>query len=76
MESQELIQSILIREFTEAQAKNPAFSQRAFAKRVGLSSGAMSSLLNGKRRISKKIAIRLVEKLPGLSALLKWLTRL
>lgn len=63
MKAQELVQTILIREFSEAQVKNPAFSQRAFAKRVGLSSGAMSSLLNGKRRVSKKLAQRLIDNL-------------
>ncbi|MCR9203664.1 MAG: TIGR02147 family protein [Halobacteriovoraceae bacterium] len=60
---QEMIQRILIREFGNAQARNPSFSQRAFAKRLGLSSGATSNLLNGKRKISKKMAQQLVERL-------------
>lgn len=63
MESQELIQTVLTREFTRAKERNPAFSQRAFAKRVGLSSGAMSSLMSGQRRISKKLAKRLLDNL-------------
>lgn len=60
---QEMIQRVLIREFGNAQARNPNFSQRAFAKRLGLSSGATSNLLNGKRKISKKMAEQLIERL-------------
>lgn len=61
--TQETIQKILIREFGLAQARNPSFSQRAFAKRLGLSSGATSNLLNGKRKISKKMANQLADRL-------------
>lgn len=63
MAQQELIQDILVREYAKAKSRNPAFSQRAFAKRLGLSSGATSSLMNGKRKISDKMAKRLLESL-------------
>jgi uncharacterized protein (TIGR02147 family) len=63
MTEQSLIQDILVQEYRHAKARNPSFSQRAFAKRLGLSSGAMSSIFNGKRKISKQMALRLLESL-------------
>lgn len=63
MTNQELLTKILIREFTDSLARNPSYSQRAFAKRLGLSSGAMSSLMGGKRKVSKKLAERITENL-------------
>ena len=63
MTEQDLIQDILIQEFRQAKARNPSFSQRAFAKRLGLSSGAMSSIFNGKRKVSKDMALRLLDNL-------------
>lgn len=51
---------IIKREFVRAKAKNSSFSQRGLAKRLGLSSGALTDLLKGKRRVSLKLAERIL----------------
>ncbi len=55
---------ILLQKLEEAKQRNPQFSLRAFAKKLGLSSGQLSEILNGKRTftplIKKKIAERLM----------------
>lgn len=48
--------TLLKNNFEDAKARNPQFSARSFGKKIGLSSGAFSDLLNGKRRISFKKA--------------------
>ncbi len=52
--------NLLIKKFKESQLKNPLWSQRAFAQKIGISSGALSEMMKGKRTISpnvkKKIA--------------------
>jgi len=63
MDNQELILETLLKEYSKAKAKNPMFSQRAFAMRLGLSSGATSSILSGKRRVSKKMAQKILERM-------------
>lgn len=54
---------ILMRLYEEARARNPRLSKRGFAQRVGLSSGALSEILAGKRPLTvpmkKKIAAKL-----------------
>ncbi len=57
------IQRLLSEKLGEIKAKNPSYSLRAFAKRSGLSSGALSQILSGKRKVSWKIAERLSETL-------------
>lgn len=57
------IQKKLNETFSETQIKNPAFSLRAFARRLELSPSALSEILKGKRRISKKMAGRVVTNL-------------
>lgn len=57
------IQLTLQKKLVELKAKNPRLSDRYFAQRLGLSSGALSEILKGKRRISEKLATRLAEKL-------------
>ena len=49
--------------FSEVQEKNPRFSLRAFAKRLKLSPGALSQMLNGKRNLSEKMIIRICDEL-------------
>lgn len=56
-------QIFLNKKYDEMRANNPHFSQRAFAMKAGLSSGAMSSILNGKRDLSKKIASKISQRL-------------
>lgn len=57
------LQRKLAEVLSSCQAKNPSYSMRAFAKRLGLHSGALSALLNGKRNVSQKMAIRLLDRL-------------
>lgn len=57
------VQRLLKRKFEEARAKNPRFSVRAFAKRLGLSAGATNEILKGERRVSIRMADRLAERL-------------
>ena len=59
----EVIQNILQRQLLEIRKKNPQFSTRAYAKKLGMSSGAMTEILNGSRPVSKKIAERISAKL-------------
>lgn len=54
---------VLQRKFLEAQARSGRFSQRAMAKRLGLSSGALSEILKGKRKPSPRLARRLASQL-------------
>lgn len=59
----EVIQSILHRKLMEIRTKNPQYSTRAYAKKLGVSSGALSEILNGSRPVSRKIAERIAVKL-------------
>lgn len=43
--------------------KNPQYSGRAFAKKLGLSPGALSEILNGDRPVSRKVAMRVCDRL-------------
>lgn len=63
MKGPSLVQQLLRRKLGEAQSQNPQYSLRAFAKRAGLSAGAVSAILNGKRLVSSKIAERLARNL-------------
>jgi uncharacterized protein (TIGR02147 family) len=56
MNEQLALQNLLRERFGEIRATNPAFSLRAFAKKLGLDSGALCSFMNGKRRVSRKMA--------------------
>lgn len=57
------LQKKLNETFAETQGKNPLFSLRAFARRLELSPSALSEILKGKRRVSKKLAGRVVDNL-------------
>jgi len=56
-------QNLLIRKFNEARRKNPAYSIRAFAERLEVGSGPLSQILNGKRKVSEKMAFKIMKKL-------------
>lgn len=49
--------------FNEIRARNPQYSLRAYAKKLGLSSAALSEIMNGRRRVSGKIAERIASAL-------------
>lgn len=57
------LQKRLNETFSETQLRNPAFSLRAFARRLEVSPSALSEILKGKRRVSKKLAGRVVGNL-------------
>lgn len=63
MESQSSLQLLLAEEYQRIRSKRSSFSQRAFAQKLGLSSGALSGIMNGKRRVSTRYAFNLLEKL-------------
>lgn len=50
-------------EFLERKRGNPRFSLRSFAKKLGLSSGAMHEILSGRRRLTPRQAVRIAERL-------------
>ena len=47
-------------QFATARSKNPSYSLRAFANRIGMQVSALSEILNGKRTISKKMGSRIL----------------
>ena len=63
MQEQLAIQNLLQTRLGEMKRKNPSYSVRAFAKKVGLNSGALSAILNGKRNVSEILARRIAERL-------------
>ena len=63
MKEQLAIQNLLRKGLADAQAANPRYSLRAFSSKVGVHVGAISSILNGKRNVSRKLAERIVTRL-------------
>ncbi len=61
--AQQCIQRALSEVFAEARARNPAYSLRAFSKKLKISPAALSEILNGKRDISIKLAVKLLKNL-------------
>lgn len=54
-----LLQATLL----DRQSRRPGYSLRAFARQLAISAPALSEILKGKRRVSKAMAHRLVQKL-------------
>lgn len=63
MLEQRAIQKLLHETLISTQLKNPAFSVRALAKKLGMQASAVSEIIKGKRKISVKLARRIAEKL-------------
>jgi uncharacterized protein (TIGR02147 family) len=57
LDEQQLVRNHLRQYYFDAQERNPRFSMRAFATKIGISSSALSEILRGKRRISKTKAL-------------------
>lgn len=57
------VADLLQKKFRESQLKNARFSQRAFAQKLGVSSGALSEMMQGKRSISAGQKKRIAEAL-------------
>jgi transcriptional regulator with XRE-family HTH domain len=60
--------ALLRNKLEEAKIRNPNWSLRAFAQKIGVSSGALSEILQGKRALSLKVRRRIIVRL-GLSPL-------
>ncbi len=54
---------LLKNKLEESKLRNPNWSLRAFAQKLGMSSGALSEILGGKRPLSVKTRRRIVERL-------------
>lgn len=54
---------LLLKKYEEARQRNPKWSLRAFAARLGLSSGALSEILNGKRLLSSQLKKKISDQL-------------
>ncbi|OFZ19097.1 MAG: hypothetical protein A2X94_10125 [Bdellovibrionales bacterium GWB1_55_8] len=63
MTAQHSIQKVLNEELVNLKLKNPSYSLRAFARKLGITPSALSEVLNGKRNISGKLAERLADRL-------------
>lgn len=63
MKSQTAIQKLLFTKLAELQAKNPAYSLRAFSKKLGVSPSTVSMVMGGSRAVSAKLARKLCDAL-------------
>lgn len=63
MTEQLAIQDKIRSQFARLQSKNPAFSLRAFALKLDISPSAFSEIMSGKRKISKKMAVKILERM-------------
>jgi uncharacterized protein (TIGR02147 family) len=63
MTEQLAIQAKIRSHFAQLQRKNPAFSLRAFALKLDISPSALSEIMAGKRKISKKMALKLLDRM-------------
>lgn len=61
--SQEAFRRVLLQNLSDGRVRNPSFSQRALARRLGIGSSALSEFLNGKRQISQSLATRIADRL-------------
>ena len=55
-------QSILLREMEHSRLRNPAYSLRAFARKLGLQPSALSELIKGKRGASPLLIQKILKK--------------
>lgn len=55
--------ALMQEELTRRQASNPAYSLRAFSRRIGIVPSAASEIMSGKRRISQAMAKTILEGL-------------
>lgn len=59
MKEQIALQNLLKNHFEEIQKKNPNFSLRSYANKIGINAGSLSSIMKGKRHVSLELAERL-----------------
>lgn len=53
----------LLKHYSQKREKNPAYSLRAFSKRIGVSSGALTEILNKKRSVTLNTAVKILKNL-------------
>jgi uncharacterized protein (TIGR02147 family) len=63
MFSSDKVRILLLEEFIKAQARNPHYSMRAYARKLGVGQSAVSEILSGKRPITKKAAVKILDGL-------------
>ena len=63
MTEQLAIQDKIRSHFATLQRKNPAFSLRAFALKLDISPSALSEIMSGKRKVSKKMAVKILDRM-------------
>lgn len=63
MEEQLAIQTLLRNNLLLAQSKNPKYSLRSFSQKLDIHVGALSSIMNGKRNVSRDLAEKITRKL-------------
>lgn len=63
MQNQIIIQNILKEQFVALQLKNPKFSLRSFAMKIGIHAGTLSSIMLGKRKISRDVAGKILRRI-------------
>lgn len=63
MNAQVLVQNLLRKQLIESQSKNANYSLRSLAKKLNLNVGSLSSIMNGKRKISFRMAQTITRKL-------------
>ena len=63
MQEQIQVRDFLNRKLFEIQARNPNYSLRSFAQKLGMNSGALSLILSGKRNVSRKWVNRVADRL-------------
>lgn len=57
------MQNLIRNNLDQIKIKNPGFSLRAYAKKLELPPSALSEILNGKRKISHKMAARILDRM-------------
>lgn len=63
MDAQLQLQRILQSKLSELRSRNPQFSIRAFARRLGMQASATNELLKGERTASRQLAERIADRL-------------
>jgi len=57
------VQEALREQFADLRSRNPAFSLRAYARRLGLNSGVLSAVMRGDRQVSSAWAQKIVPRM-------------
>ena len=63
MKEQIEMQNLIRSNLDQIKIKNPGYSLRAYARKLELSPSALSEILNGKRKISQKMAARILDRM-------------